>query len=1506
MKDTKQEKQNSETKKYDVFVSYRRERLETARSLVQALEKRGLRVFFDLEELDDGDFNEELYDAIDQSKNAIFLMTEGALDGCVRVGDWVRNELEHVLLKEIKLILVNPSDVTVSFPDTLPQSLQKIKKIQVTKLDLGTLFNDSVNKIVKRLEDVRLAGQKADDALPVLGKAVDEVSLTGLTGQDAKHFKKALGYYKVLLRRSALAELQKIEKQDDPIVRYYVLRFTYELEGTVSEHEFEEACCAARDRGCTDAMVAFAARHLTNEDILFDSTPASECLEWLNKAIAGGNAEAFLTLASAYEHGKGVKKAPARASALYRQASESGGMQEKMVYGLELLTGDSCEKDASGAVKILRPFLKHLVLHEDELTSYEFVLLAVSNMYNPIGVKDQDLRRIEKYLASAIGFKGRLIEDEMFVRCGAYCALGRVILENDEKGERAKEAFDSYTEAYRLGDKEGNAEFWLGCCHENGWGVEPNRDIAFKYFNEAVSKDNSAAQRKMAMHLFEEGEDQDIERGKMLLKLSAEGGDADGEHAYGLCLIRGIYFERNVSEGMKWLEKSAAKDEDAGAMNSLGEMYRDGDESVPVDQVKAFKWFRRGAEAGSADAMVSLGLAYLSGQGTIRDVAEAEKWFKKAAKTGDADAECSLGTRFFNGEFGSRDVDEAIKWWERAAEHGDTVAMQNLGTAYRDGDGVDKDLHKAEEWFVRAAEAGSGDAACTLGAAYYRGDFGETDKKKALEWSLKAAKLGDLTAMNNLGITYRDGDGVEMNLARAIEWFRRAADGGHPDAMANLGFAYLNGTGVLKDVKEAEAWFVKAAETGDADAEVSLGTRYAQGAFGKVDYPKAVEWWLKAARNGQIVAQWNLGDVYQRGEEGVKKDLPQSFDWFKESAEAGFPDAMESLGLAYLGGLGTIADEEKAKEWLTRAAELGNVSAICSMGTRFAQGAFGERDMHDAIKWWERAAAHGDTVAMENLGVTYRDGDGVDKDLHKAEEWFVRAAEAGSGDAACTLGAAYYRGDFGETDKKKALEWSLKAAKLGDLTAMNNLGITYRDGDGVEMNLARAIEWFRQAANRGHPGAMTNLGFAYLNGDGVAVDKKAAEEWFVRAAETGDADAECALGTRYAQGAFGKVDYVKAKEWWEKAAEQNYLIAMWSLGDMYQFGEDGVPQDRILAFIWFKRAAEAGLPDAMESLGLAYLQGWGTIADPDKAKEWLIRAAENGNSSAECTLGSLYARDDYWDKDLAETVKWWTQAAEHGDATAMGNLGRLFSDSDLKDDVIHFDLEKARKWFHDADEAGNEDAAYFLGLDVLSAMGKRHETYSDWQKEFMAANPEAGAARRILRKAGSWFHKPMDAQTDNASLAGACLRWLARIARYQEDLEKAKDLYCQAAEKGDEKAKKELAELESGGVVAAATNAAPEVSPAVPKAPVPAMATSVEPPKPETVPPSVVQTPVGDEASRAEALFLRKARRLKKNDGRIDPNEKLELRELAAELSISVLRREELIEQVEEEFEAGV
>ena len=94
-----------DNKKYDVFISYRRENgREIARLLQQGLTQRGLRVFFDLDELRDGKFNEALYGAIDAAKNLIIIMSTGALDRCVNEGDWVRRELEHALRKGVNVV----------------------------------------------------------------------------------------------------------------------------------------------------------------------------------------------------------------------------------------------------------------------------------------------------------------------------------------------------------------------------------------------------------------------------------------------------------------------------------------------------------------------------------------------------------------------------------------------------------------------------------------------------------------------------------------------------------------------------------------------------------------------------------------------------------------------------------------------------------------------------------------------------------------------------------------------------------------------------------------------------------------------------------------------------------------------------------------------------------------------------------------------------------------------------------------------------------------------------------------------------------------------------------------------------------------------------------------------------------------------------------------------------------------------------------------------------------
>src|SRR5665213_2392472 len=55
----------------------------------------------------------------------------------------------------------------------------------------------------------------------------------------------------------------------------------------------------------------------------------------------------------------------------------------------------------------------------------------------------------------------------------------------------------------------------------------------------------------------------------------------------------------------------------------------------------------KAAEAGNAQAIVSLGLRYLFGKGVPVDAAEAAKWFRKAADLNRADGQDFLGRCYY-------------------------------------------------------------------------------------------------------------------------------------------------------------------------------------------------------------------------------------------------------------------------------------------------------------------------------------------------------------------------------------------------------------------------------------------------------------------------------------------------------------------------------------------------------------------------------------------------------------------------------------------------------------------------------------------------------------------------------------------------------------------------------------------------------------------------------------------------------------------------------------------
>lgn len=166
-----------------------------------------------------------------------------------------------------------------------------------------------------------------------------------------------------------------------------------------------------------------------------------------------------------------------------------------------------------------------------------------------------------------------------------------------------------------------------------------------------------------------------------------------------------------------------------------------------------FALLREVAGTGHTDAMTSLGLAFLNGDGTPVDEGAGVEWLRKAAYERDPRAMTELAKAYLNRQGVRRDFDRHAKdWLEKAADKKYPEAMRLLGNLYRDGRGVD-----------------------------------EADGAMALEWYAKAATAGFVDAMVDAGLMYDEGRAVPHNEKIAMCWYRAAADAGSLRGSAAIG-----------------------------------------------------------------------------------------------------------------------------------------------------------------------------------------------------------------------------------------------------------------------------------------------------------------------------------------------------------------------------------------------------------------------------------------------------------------------------------------------------------------------------------------------------------------------------------------------------------------------------------------------------------------------------------------------------------------------------------------------
>jgi|GEM_PF-4567062 len=288
-------------------------------------------------------------------------------------------------------------------------------------------------------------------------------------------------------------------------------------------------------------------------------------------------------------------------------------------------------------------------------------------------------------------------------------------------------------------------------------------------------------------------------------------------------------------------------------------------------------------------------------------------------------------------------------------------------------------------------------------------------------------------------------------------------------------------------------------------------------------------------------------------------------------------------------------------------------------------------------------------------------------------------------------------------------------------------------------------------------------------------------------------------------------------------AEQTGDIA-WMLGQMHHAGE-GVEKNIEQAFLYYRKAAEQGLPKAQTALGEIYYNGlFGFSQNTDIATRWLDLAIEQNHAPAKilkgnmlleqvtktttrqaqalyreaiaqgqprayCELGMMYD-NNFANVSVSQGIDLLTQGAEAGQAKCMFMLGLTY-------EVMQEEYEQSRKWYSRAIEAGSSAAMSNLGRHYDHGIGVEidyAQALSYYQQAVKAGNIVANVNLGLMYEIGKGV--PQDYQLAASFYAKAAKHGNAQALHnlgimyaygnhFKRDLRQAFSFFDEAAAKGN-------------------------------------------------------------------------------------------------------------------------
>ena len=264
----------------------------------------------------------------------------------------------------------------------------------------------------------------------------------------------------------------------------------------------------------------------------------------------------------------------------------------------------------------------------------------------------------------------------------------------------------------------------------------------------------------------------------LLLQRKASGGDPIAMYCMGEIDFQVI--PTNIPKALNWFRKSAELNY-SQAQATLGALYLKGLPGLlPRNTKLGIDLLAKAVRAKSLTARFNLGMAYLNGDGVVKNPAKAVQWLEVAERQNFAEAQYTLGVLLLEGEEGvKKNTIEGLRYLKKASSQSHQLALHYLEKYYGDSSKVSESSvvqnisSNDVEMLERAKKA-------------YTGVGSSQDYEKAFALFYPLAKAGNSEACRFVGLMKFTGKGTEKNIKEAKQWLSVAAQKGDETASEML------------------------------------------------------------------------------------------------------------------------------------------------------------------------------------------------------------------------------------------------------------------------------------------------------------------------------------------------------------------------------------------------------------------------------------------------------------------------------------------------------------------------------------------------------------------------------------------------------------------------------------------------------------------------------------------------------------------------------------------------